>query len=384
MNKTTISRITLAATTLLVAIALAAPRNGRHQGPLGTPLANGPRHVDLVIALDVSGSMNGLIDSARQKLWDTVNLLAQAQPKPVLRVGLISYGNDGYDPSVGWVRKDSDLTTDLDGIYAKLFALSTNGGTEYVARAVTTAVDGMKWDQSPGALKIVFVAGNEPATQDPQIPLTRAIGAARDKGIFVNAIYCGADSAFEAAGWREVAQLGSGRYAAIDQDHVAMITTPFDADLSRLSAELNRTYVSYGTDGLRRAENQAAQDKNALSASPAAAASRAVAKSSPLYDNSGWDLVDARSHGVEAGKMDPSLLPQPMKAMSPADRERFVTEKAQERQTVQKQISELSARRDAYLKAERARKAGPRGGAALDDALNGAVRSQAEAKGFKF
>ena len=41
--------------------------------------------VDLVIALDVSGSMSGLIDSAKQRLWDIVNELAQANPRPDLR-----------------------------------------------------------------------------------------------------------------------------------------------------------------------------------------------------------------------------------------------------------------------------------------------------------
>ena len=50
--------------------------------------------IDLVIALDTSGSMDGLIDSARQKLWDIVNDLATAKPTPLLRVGLISFGND--------------------------------------------------------------------------------------------------------------------------------------------------------------------------------------------------------------------------------------------------------------------------------------------------
>ena len=53
--------------------------------------------VDLVIALDVSGSMDGLIDSARQRLWDVVNELGRAQPQPQLRVALVTYGASSYD-----------------------------------------------------------------------------------------------------------------------------------------------------------------------------------------------------------------------------------------------------------------------------------------------
>ena len=38
------------------------------------------RQIDIVIALDVSGSMSGLIASAKQRLWDIVNQLGRAQP----------------------------------------------------------------------------------------------------------------------------------------------------------------------------------------------------------------------------------------------------------------------------------------------------------------
>ena len=48
-----------------------------------TPSPNDARRdVDLVIALDVSGSMEGLIESAKQRLWDITNELARARPVP--------------------------------------------------------------------------------------------------------------------------------------------------------------------------------------------------------------------------------------------------------------------------------------------------------------
>src|SRR5439155_20861207 len=103
--------------------------------------------IDVVICLDVSNSMDGLIASAKNKLWDIVNELARAKPAPNLRVALYSYGNDGYDPKVGWVKKDLDLTTDLDGLYQKLFALKTHGGTEYVTRVCRDAVRDLNWSK---------------------------------------------------------------------------------------------------------------------------------------------------------------------------------------------------------------------------------------------
>src|SRR5262249_27980217 len=240
MRKTTLAT----ALTLLSTAALAGPKPN-HPLQQDPQSQQGVGHVDLVIALDTSSSMDGLIDSARAKLGDVVNLLATAKPRPVLRVGLISYGNTGYDAQAGWVRKDSDLTTDLDGIYAKLFALRTNGGDEYVARAVHVATGDMKWDQDQRTLKMLFVAGNEAANQDPSIPVEQALKEARQRGILVNSIYCGSDSANEALGWRQVATLGNGKYAAIDHNQVVAIATPMDAELNTLSGELNKTYVAY-------------------------------------------------------------------------------------------------------------------------------------------
>src|SRR6476660_6836209 len=53
--------------------------------------------IDLALCLDTSNSMDGLIDAAKQKLWDLVNTLARARPTPNLRVALYSYGNTHYD-----------------------------------------------------------------------------------------------------------------------------------------------------------------------------------------------------------------------------------------------------------------------------------------------
>jgi von Willebrand factor type A domain len=376
MRKPSALQITLAASAVLVAIAVAAPRHG------AKPITDKPtqRHVDLVIALDTSSSMDGLIDAARQKLWDTVNLLNQAQPRPVLRVGIVSYGNTGYDASAGWVRKDADLSTDLDTVYSKLFALKTNGGEEYVARAVDAAVSGMQWDGDPDALKIVFVAGNEPADQDPVVPLGASIGRARERGIFVNSIYCGSASAGEVSGWRQVASLGMGKFAAIDQNRAVAIATPMDAELAQLGAQLNGTYVAYGAGGGAGVVNQLEQDKNAASLGAPAAASRAAAKGTKMYRSDSWDLVDALAGGKDVKREE---LPPAMQGMSEGERKAWVEGKAKEREEIQNKIASVAAKRDAFLKGERAKHAGD-GKAALDDALNGAIVDEAKAKGFKF
>src|SRR5262245_65855224 len=147
-----------------------------------------PRDIDVVLCLDVSGSMGGLIDSAKNKLWDIVNELAKAKPAPNLRVALYSYGHTTYDPKKGWVRKELDLTNDLDLLYKKLFDLTINGGTEYVTRVCRDAVVEQKWSTKKDALKLIFVAGNEPASQDPVVKLTEAADLAKKHDIIINTI----------------------------------------------------------------------------------------------------------------------------------------------------------------------------------------------------
>ncbi|MHC4716073.1 MAG: vWA domain-containing protein, partial [Planctomycetota bacterium] len=231
------------------------------------PPTVGPgRPVDLAICLDTSGSMRGLIESAKQKLWAVVNELATAKPRPVLRVGLYHYGNSGLDSRTGWVLKLCDLTDDLDTVYSKLFALRTSGGTEYVARVVRAATNELDWNADKGTLRIIFVAGNEAATQDGKYKLRDICAAAAGKGIIVNTIFCGPDARGRSTGWADAARWADGQYASIDQNRgTLVVNTPYDKELSELGVRLNATYIGYGKGGAAGLANQAKQDANARS-----------------------------------------------------------------------------------------------------------------------
>jgi Mg-chelatase subunit ChlD len=339
------------------------------------------RHVDLVIALDVSGSMEGLIESAKQRLWDITNELARARPVPALRVAILSYGRPSYGEQSGFVRVDLPFTADLDAVNATLFAFQTNGGDEFVARAIQTSLDTLQWSQDPDALQIVFVAGNESAEQDPHVSVEQATGQAARRGIIVNAIYCGSDNDGEAQGWRRVALNTNGKYASIDQNAaaVASIETPFDAELAALNEELNGTYIAFGDGGERGRANQVAQDGNAAAMSPAAAASRAVAKAGALY-RSEWDVVDAVASGKALAEIPVAELPAEMQTLEPAEREVYVREKAERREELQHQIGALATERSQYI-AEQTREGAETG---LDTAILDGIREVAEAKGFSF
>lgn len=376
-----IAIVALVAAVLLPAMWLAAEDR---ETASKAPAKAAARPVDLVVCLDTSNSMDGLIDSAKVKLWAIVNELATARPQPALRVALYQYGNDGLEKENGWVQRVCDLTDDLDTVYGKLFALKTNGGTEYVARVVRAASGELKWSGDRNALKMIFVAGNEPATQDTKYGLQDICKEAITKGIIVNTIFCGPIDEGRKTGWADAAAWADGQYASIDQDRgTVTVQTPYDKKLSELGANLNKTYVAYGVGGKAGAANQAAQDVNAATTAPAAA-ERAVAKSTGLYRNAGWDLVDAvKEQKADLSTLKDEELPDEMKKMTPEQRKAYVEEQGKKRGEIQTEIRKLAAQRDAYVKEQMA-KQGLNDGKAFDAALRAAVRQQAEKKGFEF
>ncbi len=344
-----------------------------------------PRQIDVVIALDVSGSMDGLIESAKQRLWDIVNELGRAQPQPVLRLAILSYGNPAYGAQSGFVRVDLPFTSDLDAVSKTLFEFTTNGGDEYVARVVQTAVNDLSWSSEPGALRVIFVAGNEGALQDPLLPVLQATELAARNGIIVNTIYCGNESDGDAAGWRMVATSTNGIFASINQDvaAVANISTPMDQKLAELNKDLNDTYVAFGQEGVAARENQIEQDRVVANMSAPAMASRAASKASGLYRSESWDLVDAVQSGKSLEEVAVKDLPAEMQDMEAEQRAAYVGQKARQRAEVQGRIQALANEREDYIRKERA-KLDDSHEKGLDEVIRQGLRTLAEEKGFTF
>jgi hypothetical protein len=342
------------------------------------------KDIDVVIALDTSNSMDGLIASAKTKLWAIVNDLVKVKPTPNLRVGLYSYGNDTYDRTKGWVRKELDLTTDLDKVSEKLFGLTTKGGTEYVGRVSRDALDEIKWSEDKGALKLIFVCGNEPASQDPEVSLKSVADKAGKMGVIINPIYAGNDTDSQAADWKQFATMTGGRYVSINQNGIVSIATPMDKELADLSGKLNTTYVGYGELAKERAANQFQQDKNSGTVAPGAAQDRALSKAQGLYRNSEWDLIDLMQTDAkfDLKKIPEDQLCDELKKVKPEERLDYLKKKAEERKTIQKQIVDLGQKREVYIKEELKKKA-QADGKALDDALRDTLREQAGKKGIK-
>lgn len=341
-----------------------------------------PKSIDLVICLDTSGSMSGLIHAARQKLWSVVNELATLKPEPHLRVGLLTFGTPrvaGVKP--GDVVIQTDLTTDLDLVSEKLFALGTRGGKELVGRVMHYALSDLGWSKSAG-LKTIFVAGNESADQDAEKRYTAMAKLAKARGIYVNAIYCGGADDPDAASWRQLASF-NGRFSNIDHNRgTVSVKTPYDDKLALLSSKLNKTYVFYGKQRKLRESRQVAQDSNAGKVGAPAAAARALAKAGSNYAAPD-DLVDRlnKDKDFKPSELKDEELPEAMRAMTADQRKAYLAEKAAARAKLQAEIKELSAKRNAHVKKAMAEQ-NLDDSKSLDRVLRDAVKEQAKAEGF--
>lgn len=364
---------TAAALALVAALATtaafaAAPNEQRAQPSTRIP------KVQIALLLDNSGSMNGLLNQARVQMWSVVNTFAHAkqQGRPIrLEIALYDYG-DG-------VKRLSHFTTDLDLISEHLFGLGIRGGAEHCGEVIDTAVRELEWSGDPEDLKLIYIAGNEPFTQGP-VDFREAIAQAKQKHITVNTIHCGGDD----ASWREGAKVAQGNYFMINHNAaVAQVVAPQDAELARLSRELNDTYLGYGASGREAKQRQKKMDVASAQAAPAAAAERAVAKAGRGYSNAEWDLVDAVQDGkVKVEALEEAQLPAQMKGMNAEQRKAFVAQNLKKRAEIKKRIQELSAARTRFL--DEARKQQGSNDATLDSAMSRSIREQGEKKAFSF
>jgi hypothetical protein len=315
--------------------------------------------VRIALLLDTSNSMDGLINQAKAQLWDVVNQFSHARceddRRPGLKIALYQYGNDDLSSRENYIQQVIGFTSDLDELSARLFSLHTNGGEEYCGQVIQTSLGQLDWGKRRQDLNMIFIAGNEPFTQG-RVDFRDAIANAREKDVIVNTIFCGNYAQGINGRWKEGADIGGGEYMAIDHNRQAVhIATPYDDIIIRLNSRLNGTYISYGARGAGKLAQQATQDANAMEMESSVAVKRALSKSSNYYNNPTWDLVDAaEDKDFDVSGLNRDQLPAALKDKSNKEILSYIQVKKEERISIQQQIRETNARRDAYL-AERAK-----------------------------
>lgn len=365
--------------TLVVAAALAAAAVPAATSAEG--MSKERPQVEIVFALDTTGSMGGLIEAAKQKIWSIANEVAKGKPTPRIKMGLVAYRDRGDV----YVTKVFDLSENLDQVYKDLLAFQADGGgdiPEHVLKALDDSAENISWSKDPKTLKILYLVGDAPPHFDyGDTPSLEAIlQKIVKKGVIVNAIQCGnAEDTRQV--WQKIARLGEGKYLAIAQDGgVAVTATPFDARLADASKRLDATMLGYGSGKAGAKEAWAVSGAIAAAAPTSAMAERAVYKSKKGFSDE-LDLAQAvEDKKVDLARMKDGDLPDSLRGLSPEERQARIEGAIKLRHQLQNEINELSTRRAEYLKAAESK--APRD--SFDAQVNTTIREQAALKGISY
>lgn len=355
--------------------------------PLNEKLTEAPpktkSKIQAAILLDVSNSMDGLIDQAKAQLWNMVSVMGKAKcdgETPEIEIALYEYGRDDNDAAKGYVKQLSPFSSDLDKLSQHLFSLTTHGGSEYCGQVIHTSLDELKWDTDPKSYKVIFISGNEDFLQG-NVHYTLACNEAKKKGVIVNTIYCGDRLQGIKEHWNLSAECGNGNFTNINSDaRPEDIPTPYDSTLITLNYQLNGTYISYGKEGTQGLALQGSMDMKNRAFSRSAAVGRISAKADTnLYFNGSWDLVDASSDDKSIlERIDMKTLPDSLRNKNKSQLKAIIAQKSIERTNIQNEIRAISAKREIYINEERAKKVKNNTDQTLETEVEKMIREQAK------
>ena len=345
--------------------------------------------IEVVFVLDTTSSMSGLIQAAKEKIWSIASTMASAQQNPDIKMGLVAFRDRGDV----YVTRTFDLSDDLDSMYAHLMDFRAEGGgdtPESVNQALYEAIHNITWSQGDHVYKVAFLVGDAPPHMDyhNDVKFPETLAIASQKGIIVNAIQSGQHD-FTRPAWQKIASLGNGAYFQVeDSGNAVAVATPFDEKLSALATKLEQTRLYFGDEEAKKVQkskvdaNEKLREELSREAQARRAAFNVTASGKKNFLGES-ELVDAVTSGaVSLEDIDRKDLPASLQTMAPSEQMEVISEQAQRRKKLEREIKTLSASRSRFIK----RKVEEAGGAddSLDEKIYRAVRNQAASVGLTY
>lgn len=360
---------------------------------------DGPRpQVEVVFCLDTTGSMGGLIEGAKQKIWKISNQIVSGKPTPELKIGLVAYRDRGD----AYVTEVTQLTDDLDAIHTKLLGYKADGGgdgPESVNQALHESITKIKWSTDKETLRIVFLVGDAPPHMDygDDVKYLTTCELARKNGISVNAVQCGGNAECQKV-WEEISTKADGRFVRIAQDGgVVAIKTPFDEELAKLNAKMGRSILCFGDGAKMEKDLERKRGVIALPTAPAPAgpggeaagiALAGTADRAAYAARSGkvasFDLIDAiKADKVKLEDLKEEQLPEELQKLKPAEREAHLKKIEKEREEIRAQCLALEAKRTKFV-AEKMKEKAEESKDGFDEKVLDILRDQAKKAKIKY
>ncbi len=330
--------------------------------------------IEVVFALDTPGSMSGMIEGAKRKIWSLANEISSGQPRPIVRFGLVAYRDRGD----AYVTKVTSLSTDMDAMYNELMTFKADGGgdgPEHVNQALSDSLEKMEWKQGPKVLRLVFLVGDAPPHDDYNDGLNSEALAkrAQEKGIIINTIRTG-NNVQTGDAWQKIASLGGGQFHSIAQSGgMVAVATPYDDKLAELNRTLADSSIGYGSAGSRGNMRAKKMNRRAMKAEVAASAASYSSRKSPSAGLGAGDLLEELESGrVSIDDLDGESMGAEMKGMSKADQKSFIAKKKKSRAQAHKELKKIAKQRAEWMK-----KNVKKDKSSMDTRMMGSVKEQA-------
>ncbi|MFO0964076.1 MAG: vWA domain-containing protein [Gemmataceae bacterium] len=306
--------------------------------------------VEVVFCLDTTGSMSGLIDVAKKKIWSISNQIASGKPTPALKVGLVAYRDRGDS----YITKVFDLSDDLDSIHGHLMGFTANEGgdePESVNQALFDAVHKITWSKDKKTLKMIFLVGDAPPhmdyPDDVKYPDTCKEAVKRD--IIINTVLCGS-SATAKDHWLKICRLAEGSFVQIDAagGPVVAIATPFDKELAEISVKFSTSTLVYGGDKAKAEAEKRVTESAALPL--ATAAPRAAYLARTDGGATAYDLIKGIKDGkVKLEELKKEELPKELVGKNLTEQKQILEKLDKEREVLSKRALELEKMRNEFI-----------------------------------
>jgi Mg-chelatase subunit ChlD len=306
--------------------------------------------VEVVFCLDTTGSMTGLINAAKQKIWAICNQITTGTPTPHVKVGLLAYRDRGDT----YITKIFDLTDDLDSIYGNLMGLQAAGGGDFpesVNQALYESVTQISWSSDKKTLRMIFLVGDAPPhmdyKNDVKYPETCQLAVKKD--IIINTVQCGKHKETQKY-WLDICRLAEGSYVQIDAQGgpVVALETPFDADLAKINGELSRRTLSYGTAASQT--SGAAKAKAGAELAPTAQADRVGFLIRNNAGGTAYDLLyNVQKGTVKLESLKKEELPAELRELTLEQQKAYLHKLDGERKELTQKALDLDKKRGEFI-----------------------------------
>ena len=319
------------------------------------------KNAEIVFCLDATGSMGGLIGTAKEKIWDIVSELAQSNDIDSLKMGMVFYRDRGDN----FVTKQIAITADLDEAYSDLLEITADGGgdtPESVNQALNESITNMLWSTNPKTYKTIFVVGDCPPHMDykDDILYSESCKKAAEKGIIINTIKLG-DGCDEAIShFKKMAECTNGEFIKLDQNAKDYsIATPYDSEINDISKDIDASRIYYGTNEERevnytkKAKSMEVYKKGSITAN----SSRAEYKNSKVGKKSAFGsqeiIKDYKAGKLKLDTIEDEKLPEELKGKSTTEKENLIKDLIIKRESNDKKLKALIKKKNDYIKSQK-------------------------------